>query len=173
MRPITSGSKTSSASTIRIRIKRRVAPEPSVRRPNCAKAISLHLSRRHAVHGMQEVPACISLAMPGRPIGPWSRRTGAPEASATRRDPDPDAHSIAHGTGRDTPGWARTGRDGASASGQLDGLVEAKTASDSILRGQFRSRCVGTPAGSMPQPQRRLSSAGPVDRPPPTTLVRP
>jgi hypothetical protein len=24
--------------------------------------------------------------MPGRPIGPWSRRTGAPEASATERD---------------------------------------------------------------------------------------
>jgi hypothetical protein len=28
----------------------------------------------------------IGLAVPGRPIGPWSRRTGAPEASATRRD---------------------------------------------------------------------------------------
>src|SRR5512133_3098454 len=27
----------------------------------------------------------IGLAVPGRPIGPWSRRTGAPEASATRR----------------------------------------------------------------------------------------
>jgi hypothetical protein len=39
-----------------------------------------------AWHGMQEVPACIGLAVPGRPIGPWSRRTGAPEASATRRD---------------------------------------------------------------------------------------
>src|SRR5215207_10463875 len=34
---------------------------------------------------MQGVPACIGLAVPGRPIGPWSRRTGAPEASATRR----------------------------------------------------------------------------------------
>ena len=28
----------------------------------------------------------IGLAVPGRPIGPWPRRTGAPEASATRRD---------------------------------------------------------------------------------------
>src|SRR4029450_9892747 len=28
----------------------------------------------------------IGLAVPGRPIGPWSRRTGAPEASATGRD---------------------------------------------------------------------------------------
>src|SRR5512133_3812925 len=27
----------------------------------------------------------IGLAVPGRPIGPWSRRTGAPKASATRR----------------------------------------------------------------------------------------
>jgi hypothetical protein len=27
---------------------------------------------------------CIGLAVPGRPIGPWPRRTGAPEASATR-----------------------------------------------------------------------------------------
>jgi hypothetical protein len=25
-------------------------------------------------------------AVPGRPIGPWSRRTGAPQASATTRD---------------------------------------------------------------------------------------
>jgi hypothetical protein len=30
--------------------------------------------------------AAIDLAVPGRPIGPWSRRTGAPEASATGRD---------------------------------------------------------------------------------------
>jgi hypothetical protein len=28
----------------------------------------------------------IDLAVPGRPIGPWSRRTGAPEGSATGRD---------------------------------------------------------------------------------------
>src|SRR5512133_2817530 len=31
----------------------------------------------------------IGLAMPGRPIGPWSRRTGAPQASATGRDRTP------------------------------------------------------------------------------------
>jgi hypothetical protein len=35
------------------------------------------------------VEACIGLAVPGRPIGPWSRRTGAPEASATGRDRTP------------------------------------------------------------------------------------
>jgi hypothetical protein len=28
----------------------------------------------------------IGLAVSGRPIGPWSQRTGAPQASATRRD---------------------------------------------------------------------------------------
>jgi hypothetical protein len=28
----------------------------------------------------------IGLAVPGRPIGPWSRRTGAPQTSATGRD---------------------------------------------------------------------------------------
>ena len=28
----------------------------------------------------------IGLAVPGRPIGPWSRRTAAPEASGTRQD---------------------------------------------------------------------------------------
>ncbi len=48
--------------------------------------------------------ACIGLGEPGRPIGPWSLRTGAPNESATRRDWNPDAHEIAHGTGRDTPG---------------------------------------------------------------------
>jgi hypothetical protein len=30
--------------------------------------------------------ACIGLAVLGRPIGPWPRRTGAPEASGTGRD---------------------------------------------------------------------------------------
>jgi hypothetical protein len=39
------------------------------------------------VYGMQGVGALIGLAVPGRPIGPWSRRTGAPQASATGRDP--------------------------------------------------------------------------------------
>jgi hypothetical protein len=31
----------------------------------------------------------IGLAVPDRPIGPWPRRTGAPQASATRRDRNP------------------------------------------------------------------------------------
>jgi hypothetical protein len=59
---------------------------------------------RPKLHGMKVVKACIGLAVPGRPIGPWSRRTGAPEASTTRRDRNPDAHEIAHGTRHDTPG---------------------------------------------------------------------
>jgi hypothetical protein len=37
-------------------------------------------------HGMQRVKAWIGLAVPGRPIGPRSRKTGAPEAAATGRD---------------------------------------------------------------------------------------
>jgi hypothetical protein len=32
-------------------------------------------------------------SVPGRPIGPWSRRTGAPEASATGRDRSPRVHA--------------------------------------------------------------------------------
>ena len=44
---------------------------------------------RWSVYGMQGVKACIGLAVPGRPIGPRSRRTGAPEASATGRDRNP------------------------------------------------------------------------------------
>jgi hypothetical protein len=44
--------------------------------------------------GERQVPAglldaCIGLAVPGRPIGPCSRRTGAPKASATGRDRTP------------------------------------------------------------------------------------
>jgi hypothetical protein len=45
--------------------------------------------RRLQLHGMQGVKARIGLAVPGWPIGPWSRRTGAPEASATERDRNP------------------------------------------------------------------------------------
>jgi hypothetical protein len=36
------------------------------------------------------------LAVPGRPIGPWSRRTRAPEASATRRDRSPSGTRWVH-----------------------------------------------------------------------------
>jgi hypothetical protein len=46
---------------------------------------------------------------------PWSRRTGAPQASATRRDRDPDADEMAHGTHDDIRGRASTGWDGALA----------------------------------------------------------
>jgi hypothetical protein len=63
--------------------------------------------------------ASIGLAVPGRPVGPWSRRTGAPEASATRGDRSLGAHEIAHGTRHDTPGQGSTGRDDARASALL------------------------------------------------------
>ena len=50
--------------------------------------------------------ALISFAVPGRPIGPWSRRTGAPEASATGRDQTPMLTRLLTGraaTHRDEP----------------------------------------------------------------------
>jgi hypothetical protein len=40
-------------------------------------------------HDVLQLQALIGRAVPGRPIGPWSRRTGAPGASATRRDRNP------------------------------------------------------------------------------------
>jgi hypothetical protein len=52
-------------------------------------------SRGHPVPVLEQgrlAQACIGLAVPGRPIGPWSRRTGAPKASATRRDRSPPVH---------------------------------------------------------------------------------
>jgi hypothetical protein len=54
------------------------------------------------------VEACIGLAAPGRPIGPWSRRTGAPQASATGRDRNP---SLLTACSRDHPTPAGTARD--------------------------------------------------------------
>jgi hypothetical protein len=50
----------------------------------------------------------IGLALPGRPIGPGSRRTGAAEASATGRNRNPEpVHGLLtgpSGTGRDRAG---------------------------------------------------------------------
>jgi hypothetical protein len=43
--------------------------------------------------------AFIGLAVPDRPIGPWSRRTGAPKASATRQDRK--LHSVRAGSAAD------------------------------------------------------------------------
>jgi hypothetical protein len=58
--------------------------------------------------------AVIGLAVPGRPIGPWSRRTGAPEASATRRDRNPSPLTACSrdlatpaATARDSYPWGR------------------------------------------------------------------
>jgi uncharacterized protein YegP (UPF0339 family) len=58
--------------------------------------------------------ACVGLAVPGRPIGPWSRRTGAPQAAATGRDRKPRAaHALLTGpseTGRNSAGRLSVGR---------------------------------------------------------------
>jgi hypothetical protein len=94
------------------------------------------------------VEGCIGLAVPGRPIGPWSRRTGAPQASATGRDRNP---GCSRDCSRDAPRHAgmsgyRTGRDETSAFIQLGGLVEARSAPASTARAQFRSRW-GNPWG--------------------------
>jgi hypothetical protein len=51
------------------------------------------------------VEACTGLAVPGRPIGPWSQRTGAPEDVRDRTGPDP----------RSARGPWRTGTTGARA----------------------------------------------------------
>jgi hypothetical protein len=56
------------------------------------QAPDLGWRRSPTLHGMQVLTARIGLAVPGRPIGPWSRRTGAPKASATRRDRSPPVH---------------------------------------------------------------------------------
>jgi hypothetical protein len=64
----------------------RSTTDPSACRFTCADAVDQHPARNHTVYGMQGVKARIGLAVPGRPIGPWSPRTGAPEASATGRD---------------------------------------------------------------------------------------
>jgi hypothetical protein len=55
--------------------------------------------------GGHMVEACIGLAVPGRPIGPWSRRTGAPEGVRDQTRPDP----------RSARGPWRTGTRGARA----------------------------------------------------------
>jgi hypothetical protein len=57
-----------------------------------------------------------------------------------------DAHEIAHGTRRDTPGRADTGWDDVAASAQLEGLAEARAGPLRTARAQFRSRW-GNPWG--------------------------
>src|SRR5688572_8269525 len=80
----TSGPRTTgSQRTITVTIGRASAqltghtPQP----PQVAATLLGSLTRKRTV-----AKALIDLAVPGRPIGPWSRRTGAPEASATGRD---------------------------------------------------------------------------------------
>ena len=54
--------------------------------------------------------AAIGLAVPGRPIDPWSRRTGAPEAPTTRTGPQ-----LGHGL------LTRPSDTGGNSVGQLPG----------------------------------------------------
>jgi uncharacterized protein YegP (UPF0339 family) len=71
----TSEAYESKASAIkRHRVGEAQRPHPGDRRPDRQVAGSF----RSAFY--------IGLAVPGRPIGPWSRRNGAPEESASRRD---------------------------------------------------------------------------------------
>src|SRR5688500_18551548 len=61
-----------------------LASETSVSEPDRVKASPAGSS----------LDACIGLAVPGRPIGPWSRRTAAPEAPATSRTGSQLAHGL-------------------------------------------------------------------------------
>jgi hypothetical protein len=60
-------------------------------------------------HMMRRAEIVPSPAVPGRPIGPWSWRTGAPEASATGQDRNPPTLRTA--CSRDRPTLPRTARD--------------------------------------------------------------
>jgi hypothetical protein len=93
------------------------------------------------------LPCPAGRSVPGRG-GPERRRRPRPYGTGT-----PDAHEIAHGTRHDTPRRASTGRDTASASGQLDGLVEVRRGPDSTPRGQFRFRyaTAASPPDSCPR----------------------
>jgi hypothetical protein len=86
---------------------------------------------------MQEVEARFGLAVPGRPIGPWSRRTGAPEASATGRDrPSVRAGSVAHRDHRGTSGHQRSPaakRSSRSAGLQLKQLGRRQLADQIVV----------------------------------------
>jgi hypothetical protein len=52
-----------------------------------------------------------ALPCPAGRSGPWPPRTGAPKASATRRDRNPDAHEVANETVQELARQGKTGRD--------------------------------------------------------------
>ena len=81
------------------------------------------------------VKACIGLAVPGRPIGPWSRRTGAPEASATGRDRNP---RCSRDCSRDAP--QRPGMRGYRA-GRSDGIRPARWPGRAQERTRHHTAC--------------------------------
>jgi hypothetical protein len=69
-------------------------------------------------------------SVPGRPIDPWSRRTGAPKASATRRD------RAELNQGEDFPA-----RDRSPAPRSADRQVADLSTVVSVLRACYDSRC--------------------------------
>jgi hypothetical protein len=105
-------------------------------------------SGRGSLDGMQVLTARIGLAVPGRPIAPWSRRTGAPEASATGRDrraAAPSATACQRTRVTDGDCHLRSG----SPTVPLPGRSASPTASPAgIQRGHIRSQAiVGTTSG--------------------------
>ena len=93
---------------------------------------------------MRFAQAGIGLAVSGRPIGPWSRRTGAPEASATRRDRSPRCSRDCSRDGTRPPGMSenRTGRGFGIRPARRPGRDLRAPAN--TPRRQFRSRCPRT-----------------------------
>jgi hypothetical protein len=58
----------------------------------------------HAVYGMQGVMAGIGLAVPARPIRSLAAEDRSAGGIRDQTGPKPDAHEVAHGTRRNTPG---------------------------------------------------------------------
>jgi hypothetical protein len=102
-------------------------------------------------------------SVPGRG-GPERRRRPRPDGTEPRcsRDCSRDAPQY--------PGMSSTGRDGAAASAQLGGLVDAKTAPASTPPAQFRSRRATTasPSDSCPRGGGHQGRASPSGQAEPT-----
>jgi hypothetical protein len=87
--------------------------------------------------------ASIGLAVPAQPIGPWSRRTGAPKASATGRDRNPEsAHALLtrpSDTGRNSAGKPPVGEAKAHLEGPVQRHADTpeRHSNDSLPRGAW------------------------------------
>jgi hypothetical protein len=85
-----------------------------------------------------DAQALIGLAVPGWPIGPWSRRTEAPEAAATRRDRNPAVRpgSVSYRDHRGTNGHhghQRPKRNRRSTSVQLKQQAQRQLADQIVV----------------------------------------